>query len=71
MRREDVPAQWRWDKLSKESGDDLELQYRHTLENLAKEKGLIGTIFRGAQHKLTDPANLKSVVSLTCSSATS
>jgi hypothetical protein len=33
----------------------LELQYRHTLENLAKEKDLIGTIFRGAQNKLTDP----------------
>jgi type I restriction enzyme M protein len=59
-----IPAAWRWDKLAKESGDDLELQYRHTLENLAKEKGLIGTIFRGAQNKLTDPAKLKRVVSL-------
>ena len=59
-----IPARWRWDKLSKESGDELELQYRHTLENLAREKGLIGTIFRGAQNKLTDPAKLKRVVSL-------
>src|SRR5947209_6503372 len=54
-----IPAKWRWDKLAKSNGDDLELQYRHTLENLAKEKGLIGTIFRKAQNKLTDPAKLK------------
>ena len=33
-------------------------------KTLAKEKGLIGTIFRKAQNKLTDPAKLKRVVSL-------
>ena len=59
-----IPGKWRWAKLSKLSGDDLELQYRHTLEALAKEKGLIGTIFRKAQNKLTDPAKLKRVVSM-------
>jgi type I restriction enzyme M protein len=59
-----IPEKWRWEKLGPLSGDDLELQYRHTLEALAKEKGLIGTIFRKAQNKLTDPAKLKRVVSL-------
>lgn len=59
-----IPAKWRWDKLGPLSGDDLELQYRHALEALAKGKGLIGTIFRKAQNKLTDPAKLKRVVSL-------
>jgi type I restriction enzyme M protein len=59
-----IPARWRWEKLGPLSGDDVELQYRHTLETLAKEKGLIGTIFRKAQNKLTDPAKLKRVVSL-------
>lgn len=59
-----IPAKWRWNKLGPLSGDDLELQYRHTLEALGKEKGLIGTIFRKAQNKLTDPAKLKRVVSL-------
>jgi type I restriction enzyme M protein len=59
-----IPAKWRWEKLGPRSGDDLELQYRHTLENLAKENGLIGTIFRKAQNKLTDPSKLKRVVSL-------
>jgi type I restriction enzyme M protein len=59
-----IPAKWCWAKLATLAGDDLELQYRHTLETLAKEKGLIGTIFRKAQNKLTDPAKLKRVVSL-------
>ncbi len=59
-----IPAKWSWAKLGPLSGDDLELQNRHTLEALAKEKGLIGTIFRKAQNKLTDPAKLKRVVSL-------
>ena len=59
-----IPGQWRWDKLSPLTGDALELQYRQTLEALAKEDGLIGTIFRKAQNKLTDPAKLKRVVSL-------
>ena len=59
-----IPAEWRWDKLAILSGDELELHYRHTLEALSKEPGLIGTIFRKAQNKLTDPAKLKRVVSL-------
>jgi type I restriction enzyme M protein len=59
-----IPAKWRWQKLGRLTGDALELQYRHTLEALSKEKGLIGTIFRKAQNKLTDPAKLKRVVSL-------
>jgi type I restriction enzyme M protein len=59
-----IPGKWRWERLAPLAGDELELQYRHTLENLAKEKGLIGTIFRKAQNKLTDPAKLKRVVSL-------
>ncbi|MGE4088353.1 MAG: N-6 DNA methylase [Immundisolibacter sp.] len=59
-----IPAAWRWDKLASLAGDDLEIQYRHALEALAREKGMIGTIFRGAQNKLTDPAKLKRVVSL-------
>lgn len=59
-----IPAKWRWRKLAPLAGDDLELQYRHTLEALSKETGLLGTIFRKAQNKLTDPSKLKRVVSL-------
>ncbi|HMN12390.1 MAG TPA: class I SAM-dependent DNA methyltransferase, partial [Bellilinea sp.] len=59
-----VPPQWRWNQLNSKDGDALELQYRHTLENLAIQDGLMGIIFRKAQNKLTDPAKLKRVVSL-------
>lgn len=59
-----VPPQWGWRELATKDGDELELQYRHTLENLGREGGLIGTIFRKAQNKLSDPAKLKRVVSL-------
>ncbi|MDZ7642067.1 MAG: class I SAM-dependent DNA methyltransferase [Desulfurivibrio sp.] len=59
-----IPPQWNWAQLASRDGDELELQYRHTLENLAREEGLIGTIFRKSQNKLSDPAKLKRVVSL-------
>ncbi|MCO6440748.1 MAG: SAM-dependent DNA methyltransferase [Nitrococcus mobilis] len=59
-----IPPRWSWTHLANKDGDELELQYRHTLEQLGREDGLIGTIFRKAQNKLSDPAKLKRVVSL-------
>jgi type I restriction enzyme M protein len=59
-----IPPKWNWTQLVGKDGDELELQYRHALEALAKERGLIGTIFRKSQNKLSDPAKLKRVVSL-------
>ena len=59
-----IPDAYRWDKLVSKDGDDLEVQYRKSLEKLGKEDGLIGTIFKKAQNKLTDPAKLKRIVSL-------
>ncbi len=38
--------------------------YHYVLETLSTKPGLVGTIFRKAQNKLTDPAKLKRVVSL-------
>jgi type I restriction enzyme M protein len=48
--------------LRDKEGDDLELQYRHALEALAREPGLLGTIFRKAQNKIQDPAKLRRLV---------
>ncbi len=59
-----VPMKWKWSKLVNKDGDALELHYRHALEALGKKGGLIGTIFRKAQNKLSEPAKLKRVVSL-------
>jgi type I restriction enzyme M protein len=60
----DIPPRWNWAALVCLDGDALEAQYRRTLEELAKAPGLIGTIFRKSQNKLSDPAKLKRVVSL-------
>jgi len=59
-----LPPPWRWAQIAGADGDALELQYRHTLEALGREDGLVGTIFRKAQNKLSDPAKLKRLVSL-------
>lgn len=59
-----IPPEWRWDALVPHDGEALERQYRRTLQALAKIDGLIGTIFRKSQNKLSDPAKLKRVVSL-------
>ena len=59
-----VPTQWSWPKLVKLDGDDLEIQYRHTLENLGKLGGMLGTIFRKAQNKIQDPAKLERLIKL-------
>ena len=57
-----IPAEWRWASLRDKEGDELELQYRHALEALAREPGLLGTIFRKAQNKIQDPAKLRRLV---------
>jgi type I restriction enzyme M protein len=54
-----VPTKFNWGHLVKLDGDDLELQYRHTLESLGKQSGMLGTIFRKAQNKIQDPAKLE------------
>lgn len=59
-----IPAKYKWDKLACKDGDELENHYRHTLEQLGNKNSLIGTIFKKAQNKLTDPAKLKRVVSM-------
>ena len=59
-----VPSKYAWAKLVKLDGADLELQYRHTLENLGKEGGMLGTIFRKAQNKIQDPAKLERLIKM-------
>jgi len=54
-----VPAQYSWSGLIKKDGDALFDHYRHTLEALGKEKGLLGLIFNKAQNKFQDPAKLR------------
>ncbi len=59
-----VPKEHRWSKLASLDGEAMDAQYRKTLAALSRQGGLIGTLFHGAQNKLSDPAKLKRVVSL-------
>ena len=59
-----IPKQFAWSKLSSKSGDDLEVHYRHTLENLGKVTGLVGIIFRKAQNKISNPSDLQRVIKM-------
>lgn len=57
-----IPKGLDWQSLLKLDGDKLEVHYRHVLESLGKEKGLIGVIFRKAQNKIQDPAKLRRLI---------
>jgi type I restriction enzyme M protein len=59
-----IPADYSWDMLLAKDGDDLEIHYRHTLEQLGKSKGVLGVIFRKSQSKIQDPAKLKRLITL-------
>ena len=51
-----------------ERGGAHQVHYRHTLENLGKEPGLVGLIFRKAQNKIANPSDLqRSLFSQKCS----
>lgn len=57
-----VPEDYNWASLLDLEGDALEIHYRHVLENLGREKGLLGVIFRKAQNKIQDPAKLRRLI---------
>ncbi len=57
-----IPEAYAWPSLLKRDGDALESHYRHLLETLGKEKGMLGLIFRKAQNKVQDPAKLRRLV---------
>jgi type I restriction enzyme M protein len=57
-----IPKGYGWDALLKLDGDDLEIHYRHTLELLGKQSGMLGVIFRKAQNKIQDPAKVRRAI---------
>ena len=57
-----VPADYAWPTLVKKDGDELFDHYRHALENLGNEKGLLGLIFNKSQNKFQDPAKLHRLI---------
>lgn len=61
-RPSDIPKEYDWRSLRERDGDALEVHYRHTLETLGKEPGMLGMIFRKSQNKIQDPAKLKRLI---------
>ena len=59
-----IPAGLDWGSLLKESGAALETQYREILQELSKESGLLGVIFRKSQNRIQTPANLQRLIHL-------
>jgi len=57
-----VPKDYAWPSLMAKDGDELEIHYRHVLESLGKQKGMLGIIFRKAQNKIQDPAKLRRLI---------
>jgi type I restriction enzyme M protein len=57
-----VPSEYSWPSLLAKDGDELETHYRHTLEELGQQGGMLGLIFRKAQNKIQDPAKLHRLI---------
>ena len=57
-----VPATLGWQSLLDVDGDELEVHYRHILEELGKRPGMLGEIFKKARQDIQNPATLKRLI---------
>ena len=59
-----LPEGCKWKELVELSGEDLVEKYEEILDELAKEDGLIGTIFTKASNKIDKPVFLAKVIEM-------
>lgn len=59
-----LPDGCKWKDLTEYDGDDLVKEYEKILTALAKQDGLIGTIFTRASNKIDRPVHLKQVIDM-------
>ncbi len=57
-----VPAGLDWPTLLKKDGDELEVHYRHILEELGRKPGMLGEIFKKARQDIQNPATLRRLI---------
>lgn len=57
-----VPVKFGWSSLLEKDGDELEIHYRHVLEELGKKPGMLGEIFKKARQEIQNPATLKRLI---------
>ena len=59
-----IPDGYKWKDLVDLNGTDLIDKYEEILKELAKEDGLIGTIFTKASNKIDSPVKLKKIIDM-------
>jgi type I restriction enzyme M protein len=57
-----VPPKLGWSSLLKRDGDELEVHYRHILEELGKKPGMLGAIFKKARQEIQNPSTLRRLI---------
>jgi type I restriction enzyme M protein len=57
-----IPAGYDWPSLLEADGPELEVRYTVLLNELGKQPGLLGLIFRKSQNRIQDPAKLKRLI---------
>ena len=57
-----VPESLDWQSLLAHDGDELEVHYRHLLDELGRRPGMLGVVFRKAQNRIQDPAKLRRLI---------
>jgi len=57
-----VPEELGWQSLLARDGVELERHYRRVLEELGRQPGMLGMIFRKAQNRIQDPAKLRRLI---------
>jgi len=57
-----VPGGYDWQSLLERTGDELEVHYRHILEELGRESGMLGEIFKKARNEIQNPATLRRLI---------
>ncbi len=57
-----VPEGYNWPSLLAKEGDALEVHYRHLLEHLGTQKGMLGEIFKKAKPEIQNPATLRRLI---------
>ncbi|MGO8903085.1 MAG: type I restriction-modification system subunit M N-terminal domain-containing protein [Isosphaeraceae bacterium] len=57
-----VPAGYNWASLLIKEGDALEAQYRHILEKLGTQPGMLGEVFRKEKPEIQNPVTLRRLI---------
>jgi hypothetical protein len=57
-----VPPEQGWPSLLERDGDELDVHYRHILEELAKKPGMLGAISKKARQEIQNPATLRRLI---------